>query len=290
VDPVLIANSVASGFLLGGILALTALGLSIVLGVMRLINLAHGEILIGGAYASLFLLQFTGLDPLVSLPLVAAVVGLLAWPVQRILLAPLSSEDQNAPMMTTFGISIILQNLFLYFFSADTRAIDAPYASRPFNLGPITVPLVYVIGFVLSVAIIVAVHILVYRTAFGRELRASATDAAAAQSVGVNVGRVYMLTFVLGAACAAVGGALIGIIFSFTPTSGATYLLLNFAIVVLGGLGNIVGTLGAGIALGVVQGIGGVILGDGYRDFIGLLLFIAVLAFRPYGVLKKAAG
>jgi branched-chain amino acid transport system permease protein len=290
VDPVLIANSVAAGFLLGGILALTALGLSIVLGVMRLINLAHGEILIGGAYASLFLLQFTGVDPLIGLPLVAVVVALLALPAQRILLAPLSSEDQNAPMMTTFGISIILQNLFLYFFSADTRAIEAPYASLPLQLGPITVPLIYVIGFVLSVAIIIAVHILVYRTAFGRELRASATDAGAAQSVGVNVSRVYTLTFVLGAGCAAVGGALIGIIFSFTPTSGATYLLLNFAIVVLGGLGNIAGTLVAGITLGIVQGIGGVVLGDGYRDFIGLLLFIAALAFRPHGVLKKAAG
>ena len=231
-----------------------------------------------------------GVDPLVGLPLVALVVSLMALPVQRLLLAPLSSEEPNAPMMTTFGVSIILQNIFLYFFSADTRAIEAPYASLPLQLGPLTVPLIYVIGFALSVAIIFAVHILLYRTAFGRELRASATDAAAAQSVGVNVSRVYTLTFMLGAACAAVGGALIGIIFSFTPTSAATYLLLNFAIVVLGGLGNIVGTLVAGITLGIVQGIGGIALGDGYRDFIGLVLFIAALALRPSGLLKRAAN
>jgi branched-chain amino acid transport system permease protein len=186
--------------------------------------------------------------------------------------------------MTMFGVSIILQNLLLLAFSADTRTIDAPYAARPLSLGPVTVSQIYVIGFVVSVILVALVHLLVTRTAFGRELRASSADATAAAAMGVDVRRVHALTFALGAACAAMGGALIGTAFSFTPGSGATYLLVSFAVVVLGGVGNIFGTLVAGIAMGLLQSVGAVLLGDGYRDFVGLVLFLLALALRPQGI------
>ncbi len=284
-----ITSSVASGFLLGGALALTALGLSIVLGVMRLVNLAHGEFLVGGAYSGLFLLEFTGIDPLMGLLVIAVFVGLLAIPIQRFLLAPLAGLGPDAPMMTTFGVSIVLQNAFVHFFSADARSIDRSYAASPMPIGPITVPLIYVIGFVISIVTIVLVHVLVSNTSFGRDLRASAIDPGAAAAVGVDVRRVHTLTFALGAACAAMGGTLIGIAFSFTPTGGAIYLLTDFAIVVLGGLGRIFGTLVAGILLGVLQSLGGTVFGDGYRDLVGLILFLAVLALRPQGIARGAA-
>ena len=280
-----VGSSVASGFLLGGILALTALGLSIVLGVMRLVNLAHGELLVGGAYAGLYLLQLTGIDPLLGLVLVGAFIALLSVPVYRFLLAPLAGTGAEAPMMTTFGISIILQNVFILFFSADTRSIERNYATAALTIGPVTVALIYLIGFLISVVVIVLVHLLVSRTGFGRDLRASATDAGAAAAVGVDVRRVHLLTFALGAACAAIGGTLIGITFSFTPTIGAGYLLTDFAIVVLGGLGNIFGTLVGGVMLGVLESFGAVVLGDGYRELIGLLVFLIALALRPQGLL-----
>ena len=280
-----VGSSVASGFLLGGILALTALGLSIVLGVMRLVNLAHGELLVGGAYAGLFLLQLTGIDPLLGLVLVGAFIALLSVPVYRFLLAPLAGTGAEAPMMTTFGISIILQNVFILVFSADTRSIERNYATAALTIGPVTVAWIYLIGFLISVVVIVLVHLLVSRTGFGRDLRASATDAGAAAAVGVDVRRVHLLTFALGAACAAIGGTLIGITFSFTPTIGAGYLLTDFAIVVLGGLGNIFGTLVGGITLGVLESFGAVVLGDGYRELIGLLVFLIALALRPQGLL-----
>jgi len=284
-----VGSSVASGFLLGGILALTALGLSIVLGVMRLVNLAHGELLVGGAYAGLFLLQLTGIDPLLGLVLVGAFIALLSVPVYRFLLAPLAGTGAEAPMMTTFGISIILQNVFILVFSADTRSIERNYATAPLTIGPVTVALIYLIGFLISVVVIVLVHLLVSRTGFGRDLRASATDAGAAAAIGVDVRRVHLLTFALGAACAAIGGTLIGITFSFTPTIGAGYLLTDFAIVVLGGLGNIFGTLVGGITLGVLESFGAVVLGDGYRELIGLLVFLIALALRPQGLLAGSA-
>ena len=280
-----VGSSVASGFLLGGILALTALGLSIVLGVMRLVNLAHGELLVGGAYAGLFLLQLTGIDPLLGLVLVGAFIALLSVPVYRFLLAPLAGTGAEAPMMTTFGISIILQNVFILAFSADTRSIARDYATAALTIGPVTVAWIYLIGFLISVVVIVLVHLLVSRTGFGRDLRASATDAGAAAAIGVDVRRVHLLTFALGAACAAIGGTLIGITFSFTPTIGAGYLLTDFAIVVLGGLGNIFGTLVGGVTLGVLESFGAVVLGDGYRELIGLLVFLIALALRPQGLL-----
>jgi len=281
-----VGSSVASGFLLGGILALTALGLSIVLGVMRLVNLAHGELLVGGAYAGLFLLQLTGIDPLLGLVLVGAFIALLSVPVYRFLLAPLAGTGAEAPMMTTFGISIILQNVFILVFSADTRSIERNYATAALTIGPVTVAWIYLIGFLISVVVIMLVHLLVSRTGFGRDLRASATDAGAAAAIGVDVRRVHLLTFALGAACAAIGGTLIGITFSFTPTIGAGYLLTDFAIVVLGGLGNIFGTLVGGVMLGVLESFGAVVLGsDGYRELIGLLVFLIALALRPQGLL-----
>jgi branched-chain amino acid transport system permease protein len=281
-------STIASGVLLGGILGLTALGLSIVLGVMRLVNLAHGDFLVVGAYAGLFFLQFTGVDPLLGLPFIAALLALLALPVYRFLLQPLAERGAEAQMMTMFAISIILENVFVLAFSADTRSIALDYATRPLSLGPVTVPLIYMLGFAISAACILAVHWLVARTAFGRDLRASAVDAGAAATLGVDVKRVQMMTFALGAACAGVGGALIGAAFQFNPSSGGAYLLNSLAIVVLGGLGNVLGALVGGVALGALQSLGGLTLGDGYRDVVGMALFLVVLAVRPDGFLARS--
>lgn len=279
-----ILGGLLSGFLLGGILALIALGLSISLGVMRLVNLAHGELLVGGAYLSGFLLRWLGVDPILGLPVVGLMMAMIAMPFQRLLIAPLAGKGMEAPMMTMFGVSIILQNALLLAFSADTRTLEAPYAAKPLHLGPVTVPQIYVIGFVVSVALVWLVHAVVTRTPFGRELRASSADPTAAAAMGVDVRRVHALTFGLGAACAAMGGVLIGTAFSFTPSTGATYLLISFAVVVLGGVGNIFGTLVAGIAMGLLQSVGALLLGDGCRDLVGLVLFLIVLALRPQGI------
>ncbi len=280
-----IISTLIAGLLLGGIYALTALGLSLVLGVLKVVNLAHGEFLIVGAYASYYFASRTGLDPLLGLPLVALATALLAAPLYPLLLRPLLPRGPEPPMMTMFGVSILLQNLFLVAFSANTRSIETRYSSAALTLAGLTVPWIYVIGCAIAVVAVLAVHALVASTAFGRDLRASAQDPGAAAILGVNVGRVQMLTFALGAACAAAGGTLLGLAFSFTPASGGTYLLTSFAVVVLGGLGNIRGTLFAGMMLGLLQSLGGVLFGDGYRDAVGLVLFLAVLMLRPQGLL-----
>jgi branched-chain amino acid transport system permease protein len=283
-------SGLVSGVLLGGILGLTALGLSIVLGVMRLVNLAHGVFLVFGAYVGLFFLAFTGLDPLLGLPLIALFVAALAIPLHRFLLAPLAERGAEAQMMTMFAVAIIMENLFVLCFSADTRSIALDYATLPLALGPVTVPLIYVIGCAISVALIGLIHALITRTAFGRDLRASAADPQAAAILGVDVGRTQRLTFALGVACAGVGGTLIGAAFQFSPSSGGDYLLNSLAVVVLGGLGNVLGTLIGGLTLGVLQSLGGLVLGDGYRDLLGMAVFLLVLAFKPTGLWGRGRG
>ncbi len=280
-----VASAIISGLLLGGMMGLIALGLSIVLGVMRLVNLAHGVFLVMGAYAGLYFLKYTGIDPLLALPLLALGIAALALPLYRYLLAPLAHRGPEAQLMTMFAVAIILQNLFVFTFSADTRSIERSYATLPLSLGTVTVPLIYVIGFAIAVALILAIHGLIAHTGFGRDLRASAADPAAAATLGVNVQRVQMLTFALGTACAGVGGILIGVAFQFSPSSGGAYLLNSLAIVVLGGLGNVLGTLAGGMILGLLQSLGGLTLGDGYRDIVGMALFLLVLVFRPEGFL-----
>jgi branched-chain amino acid transport system permease protein len=283
------ASTLATGVLLGGMLALAALGLSLVLGVLRLVNLAHGELLLLGAYGGFFLLALTAIDPLLALPLIALATALLAAPLYRYLLQPLMGRGAEAPMMTTFGVSVALQNLFLLFFQADTRSIETRYSSAALSLGPVTVPWIYVAGFAIAALISALLHWLVARSAFGRDLRASAEDPRTAAVMGVPVARVRLLTFMLGAGCAGAGGTLMALAFSFTPASGAAYLLDSFAVVILGGLGNVLGTFVAGIVLGVLQAAGALVLGDGYRDLVALALFLIVLAVRPQGLLAVRA-
>ncbi|MFD2644422.1 branched-chain amino acid ABC transporter permease [Pseudomonas japonica] len=287
---VIILNSLASGVLLGATLALAALGLSIVLGVMRLVNLAHGELLLIGAYLGYYLLRLTGLDPILCIPLIAILAAAAVYPLERLLVAPLINKGMEAGMMTMFGLSIIAQNLFLMFFSADTRSIDIPYAATALHLGPLTISSSYAIGCGISLCAIALVYWVTEKTAFGRELRASSADPVIAQVHGVNVRRVRSMAFALGAGCAALSGVLIGTAFSFTPSSGASYLLTAFTVVVLGGLGSIRGTLFGGITLGVLQSVGAMMLGDGYRDLVGLVLFIAVLTFRPTGIMNRGTA
>jgi branched-chain amino acid transport system permease protein len=282
-------QATATGALLGGLFALTALGLSLVVGVMRLVNLVHGELALIGAYLSYFLFSTFGLDPLLGLPLVAVLAGLLAVPVQRFLLQPLSRHGQEAPLLTTFALSVIAQNVIILLFDGNTRSVDRSYTRSVLHLGGVTIPTIYLVSFVISAVICALVHVLITRTAFGRRLRAASEDPVAASVVGVRVGGLHTLTYALSAAVAAVGGGLLGMCFSFTPTSGIEYLLTGFTVVVLGGLGSVKGTFVAGIALGLVESWGAIVAGDGYRLFVGLLLLLVVLTVRPQGLFGRTA-
>jgi branched-chain amino acid transport system permease protein len=280
-------TALITGTLLGGLFAITALGLSLVFGVMRLINLVHGELLVLGAYLALQLVEHAGLDPLVSILIVAPAVLAIGYPLHRVLLEPLADKGPEPALMTTFGLSVIAQNVFILLFSGDTQALKAGYSSSSWSLLGVDVPVMYVVSFVLALALCGGVHWMLQRTMLGREIRASAEDAPASSALGVDVRRVHGFVFALAAACAAVGGVLVGTTFQFTPTTGTTYLLTGFVVVVLGGLGSVKGTLLGGLLLGVVESVGATFVGDGYRDFIGFVAFLLILSVRPQGLFGK---
>jgi branched-chain amino acid transport system permease protein len=281
------SNALVSGLLLGGLFAVTALGLSLVFGVTRLINLAHGEVLVLGAYVSLALVRAFGLDPLLSILIVAPVVFAVAVPIFWLLLAPVMGRGPEPAMLTTFGISVIAQSLFIMVFSGDSQTLAASYAARSVRVAGLNLPIMYLVSFAVGVGLCVLLDQAIRRTNFGREVRASSEDGEAAAALGVNVRRVHLLVFGIAAACTAIGGVLVGVTFSFTPTSGLTYLLSGFAVVVLGGLGSVRGTFLGALGLGLVESVGGSIFGDGYRDLVGFVVFLIVLSLRPQGLFGR---
>ncbi len=277
-------TAIVTGILLGGLFAVTALGLSLVFGVMRLINLAHGELVILGAYLAYELSQHIGLDPLLTLIAAVPVAFLIGYPIQRFLLTPLMDKGPEPALLTTFGLSVIAQNVFTLIFSADTKSLSASYATSSLGIAGLTIPGIYVISFAFAVALCGGAHLFLQRTGAGRAVRASAEDPGAAAAMGVNTRHMYAIVFGVAAACAAIGGVLAGLTFDFTPTSGTTYLLTGFAVVVLGGLGSIKGTFYGGLLLGLIESVGAAFLGDGYRDFVGFAAFLIILAVRPQGL------
>jgi branched-chain amino acid transport system permease protein len=282
-----LATALVTGTLLGGLFAITALGLSLVFGVMRLINLVHGELLVLGAYLALQLTDHAGFDTLVTMVVVAPALFLIAAPVYRLLLAPIADKGPEPALLTTFGLSIIAQNLYVLIFSGDTQALPGSYTSASIHFVGLDIPSMYAIAFGLALCLCGGVHVLLQRTGLGREIRASSEDGQAAAALGVDVSRVHMFVFGLAAACAGVGGVLVGATFGFTPTSGITYLLTGFVVVVLGGLGSVKGTLLGAILLGLIESVGATVFGDGYRDFIGFVAFLIVLSFRPQGLFGR---
>ncbi len=283
-------SAVLSGLGIGGLFAVTALGLSLVFGVMKLMNLAHGEFIVLGAYVVYYLAHLAGLDPLVGMLIAAPLVAVVAYPLQHYGLSPVMSRGAEAPLLITFGVSVVLQNLFVLAFTPDVRSLDAGYAQANISILGVKVPVVYILSLAIALALLAATHLIVTRSGFGRRLRASSEDAVAAAVMGVNVRRMYSATYAIAAGSAAIGGALVGLAFSFAPTTGTTYLVTGFAVVVLGGVGSVKGTLVGGLLLGVIESVGAAFVGDGWRVFIGCFVVLIVLSIRPQGLVGRAGA
>ncbi|MBW1801847.1 MAG: branched-chain amino acid ABC transporter permease [Deltaproteobacteria bacterium] len=192
--------------------------------------------------------------------------------------------------MTAFGLSIIAQSLFIIFWSVDTRTINTSYSEKGLEMAGMNAPLMYLVAFGLSIILITGVHIFMTRTYKGKAIRAATQDPETAQVMGINVKSIYALTYAIGASTAALGGTLIGMTFSFLPASGLAWLLKGVVVVVLGGMGSILGTLAGGLILGAAEGIGAAVVGTGYRDLIGLIIFLVILIFRPRGLFGRTGS
>jgi branched-chain amino acid transport system permease protein len=278
-----------AGILAGGLYALIGLGISLIFGVLGMMNLAHGEFVVGGAFVASLLVAGAGWDPLLTLPIAMVGVALIAYPLQRYLLTHLQHASKTAPLVATFGISLLAQAALQAIFGIDPKTLRAPYANAGLSILGLRIQAIYLIAFGITVVLCVASHLLLTRTRAGSAVRASSADPVTAAVMGINVQRVYALTFAGAAALAAAGGVITGIAQSFSPTSGLPLLLIGFAVMAMGGIGSVGGVLAGGIALGLLQSLTVSLFGGGWRNFVVYVVFFLALAFRPNGVFRRAA-
>jgi branched-chain amino acid transport system permease protein len=278
------------GLFLGGLYASTALGLTLVFGVMRVVNLAHGELLIGGCYLTYALSVGLGIDPLISLLIVAPTMFLLAYLLQRFILSPTMKLGQEAPLVATFGVSLIFQTLFLLVFGVNSKSLNAAYTLTGINILGDKVRTIYVIAFFAGLLLVAGMYLALNRLRFGKALRAAAEDPLAAASLGINVQHIYAMTFGLAAAVSAVGGTMIGLSYGFEPTTGTSWLLRSFTVVVLGGLGSLWGSFVGGILIGILEETVASQIGPQYRDLIVFSFLVLILVIRPQGLFGRKVG
>lgn len=290
-----LAGPLVNGILWGGLFALIGMGMSLVFGVMNLINVAHGDLVILATYFAFFL--STGLfmrynlpfdmDPILSLVIIIPVMFGLGYAIQKFLMSRAFKVSAEAPLIIAFGISLIIQNVALRFWTPMSRSLTPPYALDVFVIGPLRIRLVYVIAFVAALIIVFLLREFLRRTYLGRAISATAQNKSAAHLMGVNTGRVYSFAFAIAMAVAAVAGVCLGLIFSFTPEKGIQFLIIAFGVVIIGGLGSMVGTLLGGIIMGLVMTFGGFFLDTNWQMLLVYLVVIVVLAARPQGILGR---
>jgi branched-chain amino acid transport system permease protein len=278
-------NAVIQGILLGGLYALLAAGLSLVFGIMRIVNLAHGDLVVLAAFLAVAVVGATGLGPFAALLVVVPVMFVLGYALQRALLGRTLDRGELPPLLVTFGLSVILQNLLLELFSADSRRLGiGPFQTASLALGGgIAVGWFPLIVFLVAVLTILGLRQVLARTALGREFRATADDRETVRLMGIDSRHVYALAVAIAFAIIALAGVLLGIRTTFSPDVGPGRLLFAFEAVVIGGLGSLWGTLAGGVILGVAHTVGAAI-DPAYRELAGHLVFLLVLLVRPRGL------
>ena len=281
-------GAIVQGTLLGGLYALFAAGLSLIFGVMRLVNIAHGDFIVGAAYLALVTIQMTGVHPLLSLVVVVPVMAGIGYAIQLGLLNRVLGQDILPPLIVTFGLSIILQNVLLTGFSADSQKLNAGALEvESMSVLPgVDVGYMPLLTFVTAVAIIAGLQYLFYRTSMGRAFRATSDDGEIAQIMGLDNRKVFAWAMALSMAVVAVAGVFLAIRANFDPFMGPSRLIFGFEAVIIGGLGNLWGTLAGGIILGVAQGVGAQI-DPGWQLLAGHIAFLVILAVKPNGLFPR---
>lgn len=278
---------IVNGVLLGGLYACIAIGFSIIWGVMNLINLAHGSMIMLGAYVTFLIATHTGIDPFLTIPASAAVLFAIGYVLQKFLINFIVQASIFMTLIFTFGLDMLMINVILTLFTADVRSLAVPYAQRSIDIGGITLPQGRLLVFVIALALTLALEIFLNRTRIGRAIKATSFDREAASLSGIDIKQIYALTFAIGTMMAGIAGSLITVIYSFSPVMGESFTMKSFVIVILGGLGSVPGAIVGGMVLGIVENLASLLLDPGYRDAIGFGLLLLVLVLRPEGLFGK---
>jgi branched-chain amino acid transport system permease protein len=284
---ILFLQSVLSGVLVGGVYALIGIGLTIIFGVMRVINFAHGELLMLGMYVTWGLFALFHLDPFLSIVAVAPIMFLFGAFLQKTLINRVLDALPQNQILLTIGLGLVMSNTVMLAATSDYRILTTSYSSSSYDLGGISVsqPLLY--AFLITVAITAALYWFLLKTDTGQAIRATAQDREAAQLMGINVRGMSVLAFGIGSALAGVAGALISPTYYIFPQVGGAFTLKAFVIVVLGGMGSIVGATLGGIIIGMTESLSAVYVASGLKELVVFVLFLALLLFKPAGLLGK---
>ncbi len=283
-----ILQTIINGLLLGGLYAIVGLGMSVIFGIVKLTNLAHGEFVILAAYLGIVVASALGLHPLAGLVVVVPAMFVIGFLVQNVLVNRVLDRGIEPPLLVMFGLSVILQNLLLLIFTSDAQHLRSSLDASSLALGGgVYIPTMYLLDFIIGVLVIVLLNFYMKRTYSGKSIRATSDDKVGAQLMGVNVKSTYGLAMGIAMATTAVAGVLVGMTYNFYPTTGSQYLIIAFGVVVIGGIGSILGTLVAGLIFGLAQLLGGYAFGTSVQMLAGYVVIIIMLALRPQGLFSK---
>ncbi len=278
-----------NGLLKGGLYALMAMGMSLIWGVMDIINIAHGSFLMLGAFTTYWLFSLFGIDPFLSLVFSVGILFIFGYGVQKYLINLVIRASAFITLILAFGIEIFINNAALVMWTADVRKVKVSYGASNFNIGSmVTIPTVRLLAFLLVIIISVGFFVLLNRTNLGRSIRATAQDLDAARLVGVDVARTYAVTFGLGVGAAGAAGTLWSILFPISPMMGGVLTLKSFVVVIIGGLGSMMGPILGGLTLGIAEALGTNWFGATYENLISFTILVLVLILRPKGILGGA--
>ena len=286
----LLLQAVVSGLLLGGVYGLVASGLTLIFGVLRIINFAHGAVMMLGMYASYWLWAWLGVDPYLSVLLTAPAFFVLGMGIQRVVIEPNRAAAEHNQLLLTLGLALFLENLALVLWQGDFRTLRVPYANASFVIGDALVEVSRLVAARGAVFIALALFVFLRRTDVGKAIRALAEEREGAMLVGIDVARIRSVAFGIGSACVAVAGALITPFFYIAPDVGESFNLMAFVVVVLGGMGNFIGALLGGLIVGLAESLGAALLPGSLKQLVVFVIFVLVLLFRPEGLFGGARG
>jgi branched-chain amino acid transport system permease protein len=282
-------QALVQGVLLGGLYAIIGIGMSLIFGIMRLTNIAHGDLMILSSFLTMFITTNLTGNPLLALPITIVIMMGFATLIQKFLINRVISKGAEPALLVTFGLSIIISNALYQVFGANTQTIKNDLISTNLvRTENISVSLMYFLTFIIAVATVICLTLIMNKTSFGRGIRAASSDTMMSELLGVNTKRMYIYAMCLTVVTASIAGMLVGMTFPFYPTTGPQYLIIAFGVVVIGGMGSLVGTLIGGVILGLAQLVGANLLGATYQQLVGFIVLLVVLAIRPQGLLSKA--
>lgn len=281
-------DTIVQGILLGGLYALFAAGLSLVFGIMRLVNLAHGDLIVMAAYLILTIVTVLGINPFLAALIAMPIMFALGWALQRVVLNRVLGDDILPPLLVTFGLQIVIQNAILEGFSADSQRVGAgALETASWNLGPVTLGVMPLLTFASAILVILALNQLFYRTALGRAFRATSDDPVTASLMGIKPAGVFAMATGIAMIVVTIAALYLGMRANFDPTIGPARLIYAFEAVIIGGLGSLWGTLAGGVIIGVAQTVGAAISPE-WQILAGHIAFLVVLLVRPRGLFPRA--